>query len=195
MSISGYRADVYEAVIRVEAVLEQSRVSASQHNGTHRQYLVFGRYVSLDRMGSCLVYEDQPRPSNRERLTLKSMQLVLDSDGLASILQVLEILMQLFCNFHQGSHDLGIVSLVAKCPLDAHTLALLSFTGRNRIVRDAQVSLTATFSQTRVDRLTRDRGNQTNDPSRAARRVWRRYRRMSRYHLAMELDKPTHLYT
>lgn len=68
------------------------------------------------------------------RLTLESVEFILDSDCLASILQVFQILVELFCNLHQSGHDIVTVRLVSKGSLDANALALFALPRCDRVV-------------------------------------------------------------
>lgn len=70
------------------------------------------------------------------------MQLVLDSDGLARVLKILHILVQLFRDLGEHLHDLLILRLVPERSLNADTFALLTSARRHDVFRYAQVRLT-----------------------------------------------------
>jgi hypothetical protein len=70
------------------------------------------------------------------------VQLVLHSDGLAGILQILHIFVQLLGNLGEHLHDLVVVRLVSECSFHADTLALFSATRRYYVLGNAQVGFT-----------------------------------------------------
>ena len=70
------------------------------------------------------------------------MQLVLDSNGLAGILQILHIFVQLLGNLGEHLHDLVVVRLVSERSFYPDTLALFSATRRYHVLGNAQVGFT-----------------------------------------------------
>jgi len=75
-------------------------------------------------------------------LTLEGVQLVLDSDGLASILQICHVFVQFLGNLGEHLHDLVVVRLVSKCPFNADALALFPATRCYYVFGNAQVGFT-----------------------------------------------------
>lgn len=97
----------------------------------------------------------KPFGSKFREHTLIGVQLVLDRDRLARVLQALEVLFEFLRNALKFRKNFGIFPLVAKRALNAYTPPFLPLVGLNGVVCNTKVRLADVRERTRPQQLTR----------------------------------------